>query len=401
MSAFVLRGGRVVDPAQGIDGPFDVVVADGKIRELLPPGGASQARSEDVAGAVVTPGLIDLHGHWWEGSPYGIDPWINARSGVTTTCDAGSSGYENFRAFRTLTIDRSRVRVLAFLHIGSLGLPSVLVGELEDFRYVRVLDTIDVIRNNPDVIVGVKARLGVDPAGENIMAALESALEAAAGGGVPLMVHVSTGADLRLIAPRLRAGDIMTHAFTGGGDGKGLLFDRAGRVLPELREAKQRGVVLDVGHGCGSFAWPVYRRAIGEGFGADTISTDLHRLSIEGPVFDMLTTMSKFLHAGLSIPEIVAASTTKPAGAIRREDSLGSLEPGRRADVAVFRIEDGTFDYVDSFGQTERANSRFAPVLTVNGGEVVRPADVSIELRRYNPADNEVDCGAPLVGATA
>ena len=247
----------------------------------------------------------------------------------------------------------------------------------------------------------MKARLGTDASGENIMAALEAALEAAAGGGVPLMVHVATGADLRLVAPRLRAGDIMTHTFTGAGDGKGCSSTAPAASSGELREAKQRGVVFDVGHGCGSFDWSVYRRAAGEGFGADTISTDLHRLSVEGPVFDMLTTMSKFLHAGMSIPEIVAASATRPARAIGREDTLGSLEPGRRADVAVFRIEDGTFDYTDAFGHTERASRRFAPVLTVNGGEIVRPADVSIELRRYNPADYEVDCGAPLVGTPA
>ena len=204
MGEFVLRGGRVVDPAQGLDGPSDVAVRDGRIVGLLEPGAAAggAAVDIDVTGTIVTPGLVDLHGHWYEGSPWGIDPLINLRSGVTTPCDAGTSGYENFPEFRRRSLDDAAVRVRVFLHIGSLGCASMLAGELEDLRYVRVPDTIEMIRRHPDVIVGVKARLGTQPCGPNIMAVLEAALQAAEGGGVPLMVHVSGGTDLRRVLPR-------------------------------------------------------------------------------------------------------------------------------------------------------------------------------------------------------
>ncbi len=393
---FVLRGGRIIDPGQGVDGPLDLHVQDGRIAALLTPGAAMDGANDyDVSGAIVAPGLVDLHGHWYEGSPWGIDPLISLRGGVTTPCDAGTTGYENFGAFRRTIIDRSEVRVLAFLHIGSLGCASMLAGELEDFRYVRVPETIETILANRDTIVGVKARLGRGPCGPNVMTALEAALEAAAGGGVPLMVHVSGGADLRAVLPRLRAGDVVTHTFIG--DDGGLIFGGGDRLLPEVLDARRRGVVFDVGHGCGSFSWEIYHRAQDQGFGFDTISTDLHRLSVEGPVFDMLTTMSKFLHTGSSIPDIVAASTWHPAAVIGRKHELGTLAPGRRADVAVFGIEPGAFVFHDAFGRTERANRRFVPLMTVNGGIVVRPDEVNVELRPYTSGDRAVGCGAPLM----
>src|SRR3979409_1328244 len=163
MSEFVLTGGHVVDPSQGIDRPMEVVVRDGHIGALVHPAAPipSDAWREDVSGAIVTPGLVDLHGHWYEGSAWGIDPLINLRSGVTTPCDAGSSGYVTFPLFRKL-IDAGPVRVLVFLHIGSLGAVSMNAGELEDFRYVRVSDTVETINRKRDLILGIKARLGPD-----------------------------------------------------------------------------------------------------------------------------------------------------------------------------------------------------------------------------------------------
>jgi dihydroorotase len=400
MSEFVLRGGRVIDPGQGLDGLYDVHVRDGLVASVDEPGAAARGVVHDVHGAIVTPGLVDLHGHWYEGSPWGIDPIINLRSCVTTACDAGTSGYENFPEFRRHTLARSPVRVLAFLHIGSLGVASMLVGELEDFRYARVPETIETIKANPDLIVGVKARLGSQPCGRNVMAALGAALEAAAGGDVPLMVHISGGADLRLVLPRLRAGDIVTHTFTQDG-GRGLIFGDGDRILGDVFEAQRRGVVFDVGHGCGSFSWDVYRRAMAQDFRVDTISTDLHRLCVEGPVFDMLATMSKFLHLGMSLPEIVASSTWRPALAIHRQHELGSIAPGRRADIAVFRVEEGEVAFDDAFGRAERATRRFVPVMTVNGGDIVLPDEPALELRPYTAADREAGCGAPLISQTA
>jgi dihydroorotase len=397
MPDFTLTGGHVIDPANGVDGPADVVVRDGRIEAVVEPGTAPRGPGDvDVAGAVVAPGLIDLHGHWYEGAPWGIDPMVNLKSGVTTPVDAGTSGYENFRWFRSRTIDVSPVRVLAFLHIGSLGLPSMNVGELEDIRYVRVPDAVETIEANRDVIVGVKARLGTAPAGDNVIAAADLALEAATRTNVPVMFHISGGADLREIAPRMRGGDIMTHTFTAGDDGRGLLFDASGRILPELRDARERGVVFDIGHGCGSFAWPIVRRAMDQGFEPTTISTDLHRLCITGPAFDMLTTMAKMLHVGWSVAQAVEASTVLPARAIRRESALGSLSPGGVANVAVFRVEDRPIGLIDAFGTNESGARRLSPVLTVNRGAIVRPEDVEVTLREYTASDYLVDCGAPL-----
>ena len=218
-----------------------------------------------------------------------------------------------------------------FLHIGSLGAISMNAGELEDFRYVRVSDTVETIERNRDLIVGIKARLGTDPCGPNIMAALDATLEAADATDLPAIVHISGGADLRQILPRLRSGDIVTHTFIA--DDGGLIFGggnddpargpgRAGAGRRLRRRPRLRLVLVgDVP--------PRDRAGLPR---CDTISTDLHRLCVEGPVFDMLTTMSKFLHGGMSIPDIVAASTTTPARAIRtgRHDRVPGRRPTRR-----------------------------------------------------------------------
>ena len=260
MADFVLAGGHVIDPANGIDAPMDVVVRDGLVAAVQAPGtGGSGLRREDVAGAIVTPGFVDLHGHWYEGSAWGIDPIGNLKSGVTTPCDAGSTGYETFPEFRKRTVDVSPVRLLVFLHIGSLGAPSMNAGELEDFRYVRVPDAVETINRNRDVIVGIKVRLGTQPCGDNIMRALAATLEAADATGLPAIVHVSAGAELSRVMPRLRPGDIVTHTFNPE-DG-GLIFGGGPEILPEVRAAQERGVIFDVGHGCGSFAWSIHRRA--------------------------------------------------------------------------------------------------------------------------------------------
>ena len=221
------------------------------------------------------------------------------------------------------------MKVLAFLHIGSLGLPSMNVGELEDVRYIRVADTVEVIERNRDVIVGVKARLGRAPAGDNVMVAARAAIAAAAEAGLPVMFHVSGGADLRQILPMMRGGDLMTHTFTAADDGNGLLFTADGRLLPELLDARERGVVFDIGHGCGSFAWPIVRRAMDLGFEPTTISTDLHRLCITGPAFDMATTMAKMLHVGWSVTRAVEATHAPPRARPSARGRTGLA--GRRA----------------------------------------------------------------------
>jgi dihydroorotase len=391
MTRTILRGGRVLDPANGVDGPFDVVVEDGRIAALSPPGFAT-GEVEDVTGALVAPGLVDLHGHWFEGSPYGIDPVVNLAGGVTTAVDAGTAGFSTFGVFRRLAIDGAPVRVLAFLHVAAAGLVSTLVGELEDLRYARPRETAAIADANRDVVVGIKVRIGSGATGGHGAAALSAALDAAERAGLPLMAHIAEGADVVDVLHRLRPGDIVTHALTASGDG---ILSPGGGLLPEVHDARRRGVLLDVGHGCGSFSWATARGALADGVAPDTISTDLHRYSVERPVVDLPLTMSKFLHLGMPLADVVRAVTARPAGAIRRDD-LGTLTPGAPADITVLRLDDRPTELSDSQGVRETVDRVLRPVLTIVGGRIHRAADVPVALRPYLDADREVDCAVPI-----
>jgi len=389
----VLRGGRVVDPGTGVDAELDVVIEGGTLAALCAPGALPAGPGDtvlDVAGALVVPGLIDLHAHWYEGSPYGVEPRANLRGGVTCAVDAGTAGFESFGAFRRFAIDPAPVRIFAFVHIAAAGLAASMVGELEEIRYARPVETAEVIRAHRDVAVGVKVRLGTQAAGGNVRAALELALEAGELAGVPLMVHIADGADVPWVVSRLRPGDIVTHALTANGMG---ILD-GGRVRPEVRAARARGVLFDVGHGCGSFSWDVARRALEDGFAPDTISTDLHRYSIGGPVIDLPTTMAKLSHLGMSRDEVLASVTARPAAAIGHPE-LGALRVGGPADVTILR-EGPSAELVDSTGRRETVASVWQPELVFVAGERHAPTEVDVYLRPYTAADREVDCTAPL-----
>jgi dihydroorotase len=400
MRRLVLRGGRVLDPASGIDGGFDVVIGDSRILELAPAGSRVPDSGEagdgddvqDVAGLLVVPGLVDLHGHWFEGSPYGIGPAINLAGGVTLAIDAGTAGFSNFAVFRRLAIDGAPVTVRAFLHIAAAGLVSTLVGELEDIRYARPRETATVVEANRDVIVGVKVRIGSGACGPNGSAALSAALEAAERAGVPLMTHIADGADVREVFERLRPGDVVTHALTASGDG---IRAEDGRLRPEVHASRRRGVRLDVGHGCGSFSWATARAALAEGVAPDTISTDLHRYSVERPVVDLPLTMSKLLHLGMSLPEVIAAATSTPASIVDLSEH-GRLRVGGRADIAVLRFDDQPAELADSDGVSETVARTLRPVLSIVAGVVHRATEVEVPLRPYLDADHEVDCSVPI-----
>lgn len=395
MAVLTLRGGRVIDPAQAIDGRFDVTIEDGRVVALTPAGprvALPGEQIEDAEGLVVVPGLIDLHGHWYEGSPYGIDTRANLRGGVTTAVDAGTAGFSNFGEFRRHAIDPAAVRVLAFVHVAAAGLVTTVVGELEDLRYARPRETAAIVAEHRDVAVGVKVRLGTGACGANVDAALDAALGAAELAGTRLMAHIAEGADVRDALTRLRPGDVVTHAFTASGPG---ILGDDGRLLPEAHAARRRGVRFDVGHGCGSFSWATAAQALDEGFGPDAISTDLHRYSIERPVVDLPTTMSRYLALGMSMPEVVAATTSSPAEILGRSD-LGSLRPGNPGDVTVLRIDDTPVELADSNGVRRSVPTRLVPVLTVVGGVVHRAADIQVPLRPYLDADREVDCAVPI-----
>jgi len=277
--------------------------------------------------------------------------------------------------------------VLAFVNISGIGIPTTLVGELEDIRFARPLETSRVIEANRDICLGVKLREG-SMTGSNGMEALDKAIEAAQFSSLPLMVHITKGAETRHILRKLRPGDIVTHCFQGRGDG--ILAQGDSRLLPEVVEARRRGVLFDVGHGAGAFSWDVARRAFEYSFYPDTISTDLHRFSIVRWAFDMPSVMSKFLHMGMSLEDVILKSTWMPAKAISRGDDMGTLKPGVVADMFVFKLEEGSFPLEDTHLRTESASRRIKPILTIKEGRTVEPGSYPIRLRELYECDDEV-----------
>ncbi|MBI4012169.1 MAG: amidohydrolase/deacetylase family metallohydrolase [Candidatus Rokubacteria bacterium] len=372
----LIRGGTVVDPSQGLHALRDVRLADGRVAEIGD--GLAPRPGEEVVDArdrLVVPGLIDLHVHvFWGGSHYGLDPDPHClATGTTTVVDAGSAGALTFPAFRRYVIEVARTRVLPFLNIGATGMLSPDVGELELVEFIDKAAALRAIEAHRDLIQGIKVRLSREICGQNARLALKTALEASEAARLPIMVHVGdTPLGLTEILEELRPGDILTHCFHGRGEG--ILTDK-GQVLGEARLAAARGVHFDVGHGRGSFAFGVARRALAQGFRPGTISSDLHVYNLDGPVFDLATTMSKFLHLGLSLDEVVAMTTAAPAEAVGGAAALGTLAPGAAADVTLLELREGHFELEDAQGERVTAGRRLTPAGVIrNGGAVpVRP----------------------------
>ena len=351
----ILAGGRVIDPSQGLDAVLDVGFAGGKVAgagEGLKASSGTAVRN--VHGLIVVPGLIDLHTHvYWGGTSLGVDAEEFCRkSGVTTAIDTGSAGPGNFAGFRNHVIDKSAVRILAYLHISHAGIfgfsTTVSVGESEDIRLMDPVAAVEVVEANRDVIVGMKVRVGRHASGEQGIAPLDIALQVAEETGLPLMAHIDEPPpSYEEVIARLRPGDVLTHAFRP--------FPNApctaqGSVKPAVFAARKRGVLFDIGHGMGSFSFKTARAMLANGFEPDTISSDVHKLCINGPAFDQVTTMSKFLCMGMSLGNVVKASTANAAFALKRPE-LGSLKPGSAGDATVLSVDEGEFDYVDVVGE--------------------------------------------------
>jgi dihydroorotase len=371
MADLILTGGRVIDPASGRDEIADVAFTDGKIaavgREL--PRGA--AKTVDVSGKLVTPGLIDLHTHvYWGGTSLGVDAAAVARtSGTTTFVDAGSSGPGNFHGFRRHVIEPSPVRILPILNVSHAGIfafsATVMVGECADLRLLDPRDCVRVINANRDLIVGVKVRVGRTAGGNSGIAPLDIALEVAEEVGLPVMAHLDHPPPSRLeVLSRMRPGDIVTHCFRP--------FPNApvspdGRVREEVAAARERGVVFDIGHGGGSFGFRTAEGMLAAGFLPDVISSDVHALSINGPAFDQITTMSKLLSLGMALTEVIRAGTAAPAAALGRSE-LGHLGVGAVGDASIIDLAEGAFEYRDVLGETRKGGQRLiASGLVVSG----------------------------------
>ncbi|GAA2094512.1 amidohydrolase/deacetylase family metallohydrolase [Streptomyces albiaxialis] len=369
----LVRGGHVIDPRSHVDGRRDIAVRDGKIAKVARSlEGARAKKTVDASGQYVTPGLVDLHAHLYNGhgdayadGALSVPPdGFTFRSGVTTAVDAGSPGWRNFDAYEKDVIRPSKTRVLAFLNIVGHGMAGG--AKEQDLGDMRAKEAARVARAHPGVITGIKTAHyeGKD------WTPVERSVEAGEAADVPVMVdfgedHPERPLD-RLLTEKLRPGDLYTHAYSGL---RGELGED-GRLNPGMHEGRERGVLFDVGHGGGSFAWDVAVPAMKEGFAPDTISTDLHTGSMNAGMKDMSNVMSKFLTLGMPLKDVVRASTWKPAQAIGRED-LGNLSPGAPADLALFSLEKGRFGYADSFGERVDGERKLVTELTVRAGELV------------------------------
>ncbi len=372
MTHLVLTGGRIIDPADGRDEIADIAFADGKVAAVgrdLPRAGAEIV---DVAGKLVVPGLIDLHTHvYWGGTSLGVDAAEVARtSGTTSFVDAGSSGPGNFHGFRRHVIEPSPVRILPILNVSHAGIfafsTTVMVGECADLRLLDPRDCVRVIDANRDLIVGVKVRVGRTAGGNSGIAPLDIALEVAEETGLPVMAHLDHPPPSRIeVLSRLRRGDILTHCFRP--------FPNApvaadGQVREEVAAARERGVVFDIGHGGGSFGFRTAEAMLAAGFLPDVISSDVHALSVNGPAFDQITTMSKLLSLGMGLIEVIRAGTAAPAAALGRSD-LGHLGIGAVGDASIIDLAEGAFDYRDVLGETRQGRQRLSASGLVVGGK--------------------------------
>ncbi len=374
MNDLVLKGGRLVDPSQGLDKVTDIAFASGKVSAIGH--GLAGKDTRNVEGMIVSPGLIDLHTHvYWGGTSLGVEAELLARTGgVTTFIDAGSAGPGNFHGFRKHVIEPSPVRILPYLNVSFPGIfafsKTVMVGESADMRLLDPREAVRVALEHKDLVLGVKVRVGKSASGDSGIMPLDIALDVAEEIGLPLMAHLDAPPPSRHeVVSRLRPGDILTHCFRP--------FPNApvradGRVRDEILAARARGVIFDIGHGGGSFGFGTTKKMLAAGFLPDVISSDVHVISIEGPAFDLLTTMSKFLCLGVDLPTVIKLATSNAAGAIKRPD-LGTLKVGSMGEATVIDVAKGQFDYADSIGERMIGEQRLLSAGVVLAGRWWHP----------------------------
>ncbi len=372
----LIVGGEVIDPGAGLEGALDVAIRDGRIAEVGPNLDRSAARETiDASGGIVTPGLVDLHTHvYWGVTYWGIeaDP-VAARTGVTTWLDVGSSGAYSWPGFRRFIAEPSRTRIFALLNASSIGLIAP-TWEFANLDYCDLDLAETIVDANRDLILGIKARIDQNTTRGVGIRPLQLARELADRVGLPLMTHIGFGPPtLAEVVPLLRPGDILTHCFTGG-DMK--IVDDAGVPNPAIVELHERGLILDIGHGTGSFSYQTAEAMLAAGVMPDVISSDIHQMAIQGPMFDLPTTLSKFLNLGLSLAKVIERATSRPAAAMRRPD-LGTLKQGSVADVALFRLEEGEYVFRDVRMSPRRGSKRLINTLTLIDGEVLGHAPES------------------------
>jgi dihydroorotase len=373
----LVTGGELLDPGAGRSGPCDVGITGDRVAALAPDLRDAEAdRVLDATGRVVVPGLVDLHTHVaHELTCWGIDAGALApRSGATTWVDAGSAGGYLLAGFRRHVVAPAPVRVLAFLNVSSIG----LVGPSWELAEAGLADEelcVATAAAHRDFVVGIKARVDRFTVGARGLAPLDAAVRSAERAGLPLMVHVGHGPPaIEDVIDRLRPGDLLTHCATGRSM---RLVEEDGRtVRPAVRRALERGVLLDLGHGSGGFSFAVAEALLEAGVPLPICSSDAHQFSVNGPMFDLPTCMTKLLALGVALPEVVRAATSAPAAAIGRRE-LGTLAVGGPADLAVLDLTTRDWPVADVFGEVRTAPVRVRVEATVVAGRILAPGPIS------------------------
>jgi dihydroorotase len=377
----LIKGGRVIDPAQDLDGEMDVAVSGDKIAAVAADIPAKESRQViDASGKIVTPGLIDMHCHCYDGGVKdGLAPDdAGVRQGVTTVVDAGSAGQAIFGGLPKYVIPASRTTVFCFIHLSSQGLS--LLPELRDWEEIDLEATAEVIEANPGLIKGVKLRLVGNVVAEAGAKVVEMAKKTAGRFGLPIMVHIGDlkkqvpATVTRDFLPLMERGDILSHVFTAN---QGGILRDDGTVMPELREAVERGVALEIANGRFNFCFEVARKGMAQGIRPAVLSTDVTVPSVTGPVYGLTVTMSKFMALGLNLPQMVGMTTINPARALSIDNRKGSLKPGMDADVSVIEVLSGTWGLKDSAQETLKATKLISPVVAVKAGQVIPSAPIA------------------------
>ena len=384
MHDVTIKGGRLIDPGQGIDGYFDVGIKDGRVATIQPTIEVDNTgRSIDATGKIVTPGLVDLHTHvYWGATIWGIDVnQIAPVSGTTTFVDAGTAGAYTFAGLRKFIIEPATPRVLAYLNISSIGLAHFTY-EVSNLSYVDPDVAMEAVKNNREYIVGIKVRIDALTTGDYGVLPLQRAVDTAESLKLPVMVHIGKRPPvLSDIISQMRPGDVLTHCYTGG-PGKNQLVDEDGQVHDFVRQAVNDGIVLDIGHGVGSFSYESAEKLFDQGIIPDAISTDVHQFSVAGPMLDLPTTMSKFLNLGLPLPDVIEKTTVAPARAIGRD--LGTLRVGQPADVAAFELREGDFEFGDATGVRRSGRLKLENAWTMVSGEILpEPSASEVEEQEH------------------
>jgi len=365
----LIEGGTVIDPGQNLHGPLDVAIKDGKI--LAVSKNIPKERALKVVSAkdrIVTPGFIDLHAHCYDGVGIGVNADRSCLSrGVTTVVDAGSAGYPMFPNFRKYIINTSATRIVALVHIGELG-TIVSAGALENLNWVNPQLAAKTAMENKPVAVGIKVQLSAATTAATDTECLKRALEAAEMARLPLMVHIDDSySPLPGLLRMLRKGDIYTHIYNGHQHG---ILDANGKIIPEAREARERGVYFDPAQGQSHLNFDVVEKCLQQNFLPDTISTDLTTVTIERHVYDLPSMVCKFMALGVDLDKAIGMVTVNAARVFDYGAQLGTLRPGSEADISIFDLHEGKFEFEDSDGGKRTGRQMLVNKAVVRRGQL-------------------------------